>query len=93
MRPVSFDYQDRPQQLGGAAHSAVVAHQSDLRAGGRQTDPRLAQSAEWCLQAVDQCWTQKSPQIRLEERGEAQRAYDVAREAYRQRLNESTPAN
>ena len=30
-------------------------------------------SAEWCLKAVDQCWTQKSPHIRLEERGEAER--------------------
>ena len=45
-------------------------------------------SAEWCLKAVDQCWSQKSPRIRVEERGEAQRAYDAAREAYRQRLKE-----
>src|SRR6266850_248384 len=37
--------------------------------------------------------SQKSSHIRLEERGEAQRAYDAARDAYRQRLNESTPAN
>ena len=46
-------------------------------------------SAEWCLKAVDQCWSQKGPQIRLEERGEAQRAYEFARQAYRQRLAES----
>jgi len=46
-------------------------------------------SAEWCLRAVDQCWSQKAPQIRLEERGEAQRAYEFARAAYRQRLAES----
>ena len=45
-------------------------------------------SAEWCLKAVDQCWSQKGPRIRVEERGEAQRAYDAAREAYRQRLKE-----
>ncbi len=46
-------------------------------------------SAEWCLRAVDQCWSQKAPQIRLEERGEAQRAYEFARQAYRQRITES----
>ena len=49
-------------------------------------------SAEWCLKAVDQCWSQKGPRIRLEERGEAERMYDAARVAYRQRLAE-TPAN
>ncbi|MBI2679979.1 MAG: CehA/McbA family metallohydrolase [Candidatus Solibacter usitatus] len=46
-------------------------------------------SAEWCLRAVDQCWSQKAQQIRLEERGEAQRAYEFARQAYRQRIAES----
>jgi hypothetical protein len=50
-------------------------------------------SAEWCLKAVDQCWLQKSPHIRLEERGEAERTYQAAREAYRQRLNETVAAN
>ena len=28
-------------------------------------------SAEWCLAAVDQCWSQKAPQIREQERDEA----------------------
>jgi hypothetical protein len=50
-------------------------------------------SAEWCLKAVDQCWSQKSPHIRLEERGEAERMYAAAREAYRQRLNETAATN
>ncbi len=45
-------------------------------------------SAEWCLDAVNQCWTQKSPRISLQERGEAQRAYDAARNAYRQLIRE-----
>jgi hypothetical protein len=49
-------------------------------------------SVEWCLKAVDQCWRQKMPRMRLEERGEAERAYESARQIYRQRLNE-TPAN
>ena len=47
------------------------------------------QSAEWCLRAVDQCWKSKESRIRLAERGEAVRAYEFAREAYRQRIRES----
>ena len=46
------------------------------------------QSAEWCLRAVDQCWQQKESRIRIEERGEAMRAYEFARQAYRQRIKE-----
>ena len=47
-------------------------------------------SAEWCLAAVNQCWTQKSPRIRPAELEEARAAYDHARRVYRQRLAEST---
>jgi hypothetical protein len=39
-------------------------------------------SAEWCLAAVSQCWTQKAPRIRVEELGAARKAYDRAREVY-----------
>lgn len=46
-------------------------------------------SAEWCLRAVDQCWNQKMPQIRVEELLEAKQAYESARQAYRERLRES----
>ncbi|HUQ94086.1 MAG TPA: CehA/McbA family metallohydrolase [Bryobacteraceae bacterium] len=46
------------------------------------------ESIEWCLKAVDQCYQQKLPRIRLEERGEMERAYEAARAAYRQRLKE-----
>ena len=47
------------------------------------------QSAEWCLKAVDQCWKQKSPRIRIEELPEATRIYEAARAEYRSRLAES----
>jgi hypothetical protein len=40
-------------------------------------------SAEWCLKAVDQCWTQKAPQISERERPDAERAYEHARRVYR----------
>jgi len=39
-------------------------------------------SAEWCLAAVSQCWTQKAPRIRVEELGAARKAYDQARDVY-----------
>jgi len=46
-------------------------------------------SAEWCLAAVNQCWTQKAPRIRASELSEARQAYDHAREAYRRLIAES----
>lgn len=46
-------------------------------------------SAEWCLAAVNQCWTQKSPRIREPEREEARKAYDHAREVYRKLIAET----
>ena len=45
-------------------------------------------SAEWCLNAVNQCWTQKAPRISVTELGEAKRAYDHARQVYRQLIQE-----
>jgi hypothetical protein len=43
----------------------------------------LRASAEWCLAAVDQCWTQKAHKISPGELGDARQAYDHAREVYR----------
>jgi hypothetical protein len=46
-------------------------------------------SAEWCLAAVSQCWTQKAPRISVAELGAARQAYDHAREVYKVLLSES----
>ncbi len=46
-------------------------------------------SAEWCLAAVSQCWTQKAPRIREAEREDARKAYDHARSVYRKLIGES----
>jgi hypothetical protein len=46
-------------------------------------------SAEWCLKGVDQCWSQKQPMIRPEERPAAETAYEAARQAYRKILAET----
>ncbi|MBV8859133.1 MAG: CehA/McbA family metallohydrolase [Acidobacteria bacterium] len=45
-------------------------------------------SAEWCLKAVDQCWSQKAPQISERERADAERAYEHARRVYRKIVEE-----
>ena len=45
-------------------------------------------SAQWCLDAVDQCWKQKSRAYRASEIDAARAAYDKARTVYRQRLAE-----
>jgi hypothetical protein len=47
-------------------------------------------SAEWCLAGVNQCWTQKAPQISKTELPEAQAAYQHAREAYTKLIDECT---
>ena len=47
-------------------------------------------SAEWCLAAVSQCWTQKAPAIRPAERAAARAAYDHAREVYKRLIVESS---
>jgi len=45
-------------------------------------------SAEWCIKSVDQCWSKKEPAIRATEKGDAKKAYDVARETYKRILAE-----
>lgn len=46
-------------------------------------------SAEWCLKGVDKCWSQKIRGMRAADRAEAEKAYDVARAAYKKILAES----
>ncbi|MDO8542928.1 MAG: CehA/McbA family metallohydrolase [Opitutaceae bacterium] len=45
-------------------------------------------SVEWCLQGVDQCWSQKEQFIQPSEKADAIAAYEHARETYRRRLAE-----
>ena len=46
-------------------------------------------SAQWCLESVDQCWSQKKGRIRKAELAAASQAYEEARQAYRKILSES----
>jgi hypothetical protein len=69
--------------LGSAHTNPIFVH-----VGGRPIRASR-KSAEWCLKAVDQCWSQKAPRISAAERPAAQRAYDQARARYRQIVSES----
>ena len=89
IRPVSFDYKiDRSSWIALRILPSSHTNPIFVLTGGKPIRASKA-SAEWCLRAVDQCWRQKESRIRLEERGEAVRAYDFARDAYRQRVKES----
>ncbi|MEA3207532.1 MAG: hypothetical protein QOE70_589 [Chthoniobacter sp.] len=46
-------------------------------------------SLEWCLQCVDQCWSQKERTYAPAELADARQAYEHARLVYRQRLAEA----
>lgn len=46
-------------------------------------------SVEWLLKGVDQCWSQKAPQIAEKERDAAAAAYEHARQVYRRLLAET----
>ena len=47
-------------------------------------------SAEWCLKGVDQAWSQKSPLISAAELPDATKAFEHARQVYRQLISESS---
>ena len=49
-------------------------------------------STQWCLDSVDQCWSQKERFIAKAELADAKAAYAHARKEYRKRLAES-PVN
>jgi hypothetical protein len=89
MRPVTFDYKvDRSSWIAlrilPSSHTNpvfVVVNGKPIRASRK--------SIEWCLNAVDQCYRQKLPRVRVEERAEMQQFYEAARAAYRERLREA----
>ncbi|HXP61226.1 MAG TPA: CehA/McbA family metallohydrolase [Dongiaceae bacterium] len=45
-------------------------------------------SAQWCLEGVDRCWSQKERFLKADEMDGARRDYDHAREVYQRRLRE-----
>ena len=51
-----------------------------------------AKSAQWCIEALDQCWKKKEPNIRAEEKPAARLAYDKARSVYENIVKETGPS-
>jgi len=86
VREVAFDV---PIARSGwiAARILPSAHTNPIfvTVAGQPMRP-LRRSVEWCLAAVNQCWTQKAPRIRVAELGDARAAYDHAREVYNRLL-------
>jgi hypothetical protein len=73
-----------------AARVLPAAHTNPIFAlvGGKPVRASK-RSAQWCFDAVNQCWTQKAPRINVSDLGQAKAAYDHAREVYRQLIAES----
>ncbi len=73
-----------------AARVLPAAHTNPVFAVVNKKPVRASRrSAEWCLNAVNQCWTQKAPRISPGELAEARKAYDHARQVYKQLIAES----
>jgi hypothetical protein len=86
---VEFDYQlDRSSwvalRIFPACHTNPVFVEVD-----KQPIRASQRSAQWCIDAVAQCWKQKAPRIRDSEKVAAEEAYAVARKAYERILKES----
>jgi hypothetical protein len=89
LRPVSFETAiDRSSWVALRILPSSHANPIFVLVGGKPIRASR-RSAEWCLKAVDQCWTQKAPQIADEERDEAAKDYDHARQVYRRIIAES----
>jgi hypothetical protein len=86
---VEFDYQPERSswvalRIFPSCHTNPVFVEVD-----KQPIRASRRSAQWCIDAVDQCWKQKAPRIRESERKAAEEAYAVARKAYEKILSES----
>jgi hypothetical protein len=73
-----------------AARVLPAAHTNPIFAlvGGKPVRASK-RSAQWCLDAVNQCWTQKAARMSVADLGPAKTAYDHAREIYRKLIDES----
>jgi hypothetical protein len=79
---VTFDYQaDKSAWM--AVRIFPSSHTNPIFVVVDDKPIREKKSIEWCLQAVGQCWKEKSKQIRKSELEEARRGYEHARNVYR----------
>ncbi len=89
MRTLTFDVKvDRSSWIAARIIPSSHTNPVFVMVGGKPIRASR-QSAEWCVNAVNQCWTQKAARIRQSELEDARKAYDHARQVYRQRLAET----
>ena len=88
--PASQFYCANPKEQLDHVRILPVSHTDPIfvQVGGKPIRASR-RSAEWCLKSVDQAWSQKSRLISARELPEAKKAYDHAREVYRQLISES----
>ncbi len=88
-RPLTFEYTP-PRSCWLAVRILPSSHTNPIFVEIDGQPIRASRrSAQWCLDAVDRCWSAKQGQIRVGERQSAQAAYDTARAAYAKILQES----
>lgn len=81
-REISFDVKiDRSSWVALRVYPSSHTNPIFVLVGGKPIRASK-KSAEWCVKAVDKCWSQKSRAIRATERESAKTAFDMARDAY-----------
>jgi hypothetical protein len=89
LRDVAFDVSiDRSSWIAARILPSSHSNPIFVIVGGKPVRASR-RSAEWCLTAVNQCWTQKASAIRPADRAAARAAYDHAREVYQRLIAES----
>lgn len=88
IRPITFTHKlDRSSWIALRILPSSHTNPIFVVAGGKPIRASR-ESIEWCLRAVDQCFQQKLPRVRLEEQASMKAQYEAARQAYRDRLKE-----
>ena len=88
VRPLTFDV-DIQKSCWVALRILPSSHTNPVFVTVAGKPIRERRSAEWCLQGVEKCWSQKERFIAPAEHAEAVRAYDHARAEYRRILAEA----
>jgi hypothetical protein len=90
LRPLTFDV-DIQRSCWVALRVLPSSHTNPVFVTVAGKPIRVRKSADWCLQGVEKCWSQKERFIAEKEKADAVRAYDHARIEYRRILAESAP--
>ena len=89
LQPLSFDV-EIPHSSWIAVRILPSVHTNPVYVSVAGKPVRASRrSAEWCVKAVEQCWSQKERGIRASEKVAAKSAYDHAAAAYKKVLSEA----